>query len=70
MARYCTITKLEDGEKVLGSHTAGPYHLQEWVSRDFIRHPELQSGTFLKSYEQAVNYANAMKLEIRDEFDD
>lgn len=70
MARYCTITKLKEGEKVLGSRTSGSYHLQEWIARDFIRQPELQSGTFLKSYEQAVNYANAMKLEIRDDFDD
>tara|TARA_B100000579_G_scaffold200192_1_gene163681 strand:+ start:267 stop:461 length:195 start_codon:yes stop_codon:yes gene_type:complete len=63
--RYATITKLEDGEKVFGSKTAGKYHIQEW-DKDGL----LLSGTFLGSYEQAKNYAQAMRLDVREDFDE
>tara|TARA_B100000519_G_C13920853_1_gene286735 strand:+ start:107 stop:301 length:195 start_codon:yes stop_codon:yes gene_type:complete len=63
--RYATITKLEDGEKVFGSKTAGRYHIQEW-DKDGL----LLSGTFLGSYEQAKNYAHAMRLDVREDFDE
>ena len=63
--RYATITKLENDYKVFGSKTAGRYHIQEW-DKDGL----LLSGTFLGSYEQAKNYAHAMRLDVREDFDE
>ena len=45
MARYATISKLEDGEKVLGSRTSGEFHVQEWIERDFVWKPELEPSS-------------------------
>ena len=50
---------------MLASKTAGQYHIQEW-DKDGL----LLSGTFLGSYEQAKNYAHAMKLDVREDFDE
>tara|TARA_B100000405_G_scaffold291672_1_gene242606 strand:+ start:630 stop:842 length:213 start_codon:yes stop_codon:yes gene_type:complete len=70
MARYATISKLEDGEKVLGSRTSGEFHVQEWIERDFVWKPELKSGAFFQSYELAMEYADGLACEIRDDLND
>ena len=61
-------------QKVDASHTFLAYYAEtntkKYFDATFWTVRDLTKRTFLKSYEQAVNYANAMKLEIRDEFDD